>query len=72
MNLLFAVLVVLIAVFEIPPLIQKRLFRELAVFAVLIVFGLIVSVMYGLGAHLPSPIVGAKYLLEDVLRISYH
>ncbi len=72
MNLLFAALVVLIAVFEIPPLIQKRLFRELAVFAVLIVFGLIVSVMYGLGVHLPSPIVGAKYLIEDVLRISYH
>lgn len=72
LNFLFAALVVLIGVFEIPPLIQKRLFRELAVFLVLFVFGLAVTILFGLTGNLPSPITGAKYLIEDVLRISYH
>lgn len=72
LNLLFAALVVLIAVLEIPPLIKKRLFREFAVFLVLFVFGLAVTVLFGLSGNLPSPITGAKYLIEDVLRISYH
>ncbi len=72
LNLLFAALVVLIAVFEIPPLIQKRLYRELLVFLVLFVFGLTVTVLFGLSGSLPSPITGAKHLIEDVLRISYH
>ncbi len=72
MDFLFAALVIIIAVFEIPPLIQKRLFRELAVFLVLFIFGLTVTVLFGFGVNLPSPIMEAKRLIEDVLRISYH
>ncbi len=72
MDFLFAALVIVIAVFEIPPLIQKRLFRELAVFLVLFVFGLTVTVLFGFGVNLPSPIMAAKGLIEDVLKISYH
>ncbi|MFA9379544.1 MAG: hypothetical protein ACERKO_00655 [Acetanaerobacterium sp.] len=72
MMLAFPLIFLLIALFEVPQLIRKKLWRELVVFSLLFVPALTVSVFYGAGVHIPSPIMGIKHLIEDVLRISFH
>ncbi len=71
MNIIFPILFVLIAVFEVPAILQKKLKRELVVFLVLFVLSFTVSVFFALGFDIPSPIMGIKYLFQNILHISY-
>jgi len=54
-----AILVVLaflvIAALEVPGLVKKRMWRELAVFLVLLLFGMALSIPQALGLPVPSP-----------------
>lgn len=61
----------LIGFTETPTLIQKKMWRELVVFAVLFVFSFVVCFLYAMGVDVPSPIRGIKYLLENVLKLTY-
>ncbi|SDM99815.1 hypothetical protein [Acetanaerobacterium elongatum] len=61
----------LIGFTETPALIQKKMWRELVVFSVLFVFSFVVCLLYAMGVDVPSPIRGIKYLLENVLKLTY-
>jgi hypothetical protein len=66
--LLVAVFTV-IGLFEVPKIVEKRLWRELIVFSFLLVFGFTLSVLLALDVPLPSPARGTRFLMEPILRL---
>lgn len=66
--LLVAVFTV-IGLFEVPKIVEKRLWRELFVFAFLLVFGFTLSVLLALDVLLPSPVKGIRRLMNPILRL---
>lgn len=57
-----------IAVLEIPELFRKRLWGELAAFAVLFVIGFILGFLQAIGVKLPSPNKGIEFLVKTVAK----
>lgn len=72
MNFMFVLLIIFSAVLEIPELLRQRQTRDLVVFLFVAAFALIATILYAVGVNLPSPITGAKHLIDDILKISYH
>ncbi len=66
-----AVVYVLVAWFEVPGLVQRRLWGELRAFLVLDVLAMVLSILYALDVPLPNIIRGMQYLIEDVLHLTY-
>jgi|CZCA01.1.fsa_nt_gi hypothetical protein len=66
--LLVAVFTV-IALFEVPKILEKGLWRELLVFSVLLLFGFTLSVLLALEVRLPSPVKGIRSLMNPILRL---
>ncbi|NLJ60386.1 MAG: hypothetical protein GX338_05505 [Firmicutes bacterium] len=66
--LLVAVFTV-IALFEVPKILEKGLWREFLVFSVLLLFGFTLSVLLALEVRLPSPVKGIRSLMNPILRL---
>ena len=66
--LLVAVFTV-IALFEVPKILEKRLWRELLVFSILLLVGFTLSVLLALDVRLPSPVKGIRSLMSPILRL---
>lgn len=60
-----------IVFFEIPDLIRKKYWRELAVFSVLLVAAFILALLQTAGVDIPSPFTVIIYLIRDILHLNY-
>jgi len=60
-----------IAWLNIPKLINKKEWRELAVFSVFYTAGFLLGLLYVLDIPIPSPMKGLDYLIVEVLGIKY-
>ncbi len=55
-----------IAVFEIPPLVRKKLIREALIILSLLMIGSFISVMQILEKHVPNPLNGLTAILQPI------
>ena len=69
MVILLILVYVVIAFFQIRVLVRERYWRELATFSFFYIAAFTLSMLYGLGIDIPSPILGIKSLFEDVLYL---
>ena len=60
-----------VALFEVPNLIRKEYWRELVVFALVLLTAFILALPLTLGIRLPSLSRGLEYVLKDLLHLSY-
>lgn len=60
-----------IIVINVPGLIKRKEWRELAVFSVLCVIAFALGLMYVLDIHIPSPMKGLQHLIADIFGIKY-
>ena len=60
---------ILIIFFEIPGLIRRKLWRELAAFSVFLTIGFVLSFLQVIGVKIPSPNDGITFLVETVSKM---
>ena len=60
---------ILIIFFDVPSLIRRKLWRELAAFSVLLTIGFVLSFLQVIGVKIPSPNDGITFLVETVSKI---
>ena len=64
-----------ILIVEVPAMIKKKQWRELAVYSVLMAIAIVVSVMYVLDLNVPNPVKNSQYtvkaLVEHLFGLSY-
>ena len=58
-----------IAAYETPGLVRNKLWKDLVVFAGLVIFGFVISLLQAIGIPVPNPIKGIEYLTEKVARL---
>lgn len=65
-----------IILFEVPAMIKKKQWRELAAYSVLMVIAIVISVMYALDIKVPNPVKNTQYyvknLTEYLFGLSYN
>ncbi len=61
----------LLAYIEAPGLVRRKLWGELAAFAVLDALAATLSVLYALHVRLPDVVKGMQWLFEDLLHLKY-
>lgn len=59
-----------IILFEVPGLIQKKYWRELAVFSGFLLFAFIISLLQVLGVKLPNPNQGITEIVKAIISIN--
>lgn len=70
MLLLLLVLTFLaIIAWEVPGLLRKKLWRELAVFSTLWLLGFLLSFLLTVGVQLPNPTDGIEYLIKQAAKV---
>lgn len=57
--------------FEVPGLIRKQYFRELAVFSLFMLAAFIFALLQIIGVKIPIPIYIIEYLIKDLLHLNY-
>jgi len=67
----FLLIYAFIIVLSVPGLIKRKEWRELTVFSVLYIIAFALGLMYVLDKHIPSPMKGLQYLIEDMLGLKY-
>jgi len=60
---------IIIALFQVPSLIKRQMWRELAAFLVLLAIGFILSILQAIGVEIPSPNQGTIFLVENLTKI---
>ena len=60
---------ILIIFFEIPGLIRRKLWRELAAFSVFLTIGFVLSFLQVIGVKIPSPNDGIIFLVETISKM---
>lgn len=58
-----------IGLFEVPKILEKRLWRDLLVFSFSLILGFTLSVLIALDVPLPSPVKGIRSLMNPILRL---
>lgn len=61
-----------IALYDLPELIRKRHWADVAVFSILYLTGATLAILLYLGVEIPSPIRGVQYLFGEVLHLKYY
>lgn len=61
----------MVALFNIPGLARKQLWKELWVYCVLYAIVMTVVVLQNFGINVPSLVKGAMFLMENILHIGY-
>jgi len=69
--LVFVLILVFLAIiaFEVPGLIRKKMWRELAAFSVLLTIGMVLSFGQVLGYPMPNPTKGIEYIIESAGKL---
>jgi len=62
---------IVIGLLDVPNLIKSRQWKELVVFSLLFITGFSLSFLMAIGVKLPSPILAAQDLIENVLNLHY-
>lgn len=65
------IILVLVALFNIPNLARKKLWKDLWVYSVLYALVMTVIVLQIFGINVPSLVKGAMFLMENILHIGY-
>ncbi|WP_296971082.1 hypothetical protein [Tepidanaerobacter sp. EBM-38] len=65
---LIILLVLLIIFLEVPSLIQKKLWRELTAFFVLLAVGFVLSILQIMNVKIPSPNDGIIFIIEAISK----
>ena len=60
-----------IFIINVPGLIKRKEWKELAAFSILYVIAFALSVMYVLDIPIPSPMKGLQHFFVDILGIEY-
>jgi hypothetical protein len=60
---------IIIALLQIPGLIDRKLWRELTVFSVLLVIGFTLSLLQVIGVKIPSPNQAIIFLIKSISNI---
>lgn len=68
--LLIAVFIFMI-LYEVPGLIKKRYWKELAVFSFLISIAFFISLMQVLKIEIPNVVKDTQYFVKNLLHLSY-
>lgn len=58
-----------IILFEVPGLIQKRYWRELAAFSFFLLLAFVISLLQVLGVKIPNPNTGIEQLVKGVISL---
>ncbi|MDK2822481.1 MAG: hypothetical protein PWQ67_868 [Clostridia bacterium] len=64
MKILLIIAFIGIALFEVPGLIQRKYWRELIFFLILLLLAFILSFLQVIGIKIPSPIKGIEFLVK--------
>lgn len=62
---------IFIALVQVPGMIKKKYWRELAAFSFFYIAAFILSILYVLDVKIPSPYKGIAYVIVDVLHLKY-
>ncbi|MDD4570143.1 MAG: hypothetical protein PHE70_08480 [Tepidanaerobacteraceae bacterium] len=62
---------ILILLLEVPGLLKKKAWKELAAFSVLLTIGFVLGLLQVIGVKIPSPNDGIMLLLKLMLKIDY-
>ena len=65
------IILVMVALFNIPDLARKKLWKELWVYCVLYAIVMTVVVLQNFGINVPSLVKGAMFLMKNILHIGY-
>lgn len=60
-----------IFIINVPGLVKRKEWRELAVFSIFYVIAFALGLMYVLDIPIPSPMEGLQHLIVDILGIEY-
>jgi hypothetical protein len=67
MKILLIIAFIGIALFEVPGLIQRKYWRELIFFLILLLLAFILSFFQVIGIQIPSPIKGIEFLVKYLI-----
>ncbi|WP_373232444.1 hypothetical protein [Cohnella sp.] len=56
---------------EVPALIRKKYWRELAVFSLFLLPTFLLALLQLLDVPIPSPVKGIEYVIKDLLHLNY-
>lgn len=62
-------LATVIVVLEVPPLLKNKLKKELIVFTILLVIGVVSSILYSFNVKFMSPVDLLSYILEPIYNL---
>ena len=71
MIMLLALIFLIILIIEAPKLILKKYWKELIVFLLLLSLAFASIVLLILDVNIPNPLDGIKYLIDDILGLSW-
>ncbi|SDZ67652.1 hypothetical protein SAMN05421736_13028 [Evansella caseinilytica] len=71
MIFLLLVFFAIVVWLEVPGLIRKKYWRELAVFSLFLLSTFFLSLLQLLDVRIPNPVKGIEYVIKDILRLNY-
>lgn len=63
------ILGVVIVISEVPSLIKKKLIKEMVIFSILLLFGLLISILIAFGVAVPNPLDFLNTVLKPLSKI---
>lgn len=55
-----------IVMLEVPALLKKKEKKELTIFTILLTFGIVLSILFALGKHIPNPLDFITFILKPL------
>lgn len=71
MIIIIIVSFAIIAIMDLPELIKNRYRLDFAIYSLIFVFALILSLLLMAGITIPSPIMWFEHIIKDVLHLNY-
>lgn len=60
-----------IAYANVPEMLRKKRWKDLAVYSLFFLAALTMGILLALGVEIPSPIAGTQYIIKDLLHLNY-
>ncbi len=58
-----------IVISEVPPLLKRKLIKEVIIFSILLFLGILISILLSFGVAVPNPLDFLKYALKPLTNI---
>ena len=74
MNVAIAIVIMIyvaVAIYQIPKLVDKQLWKDLAAFCALCAMAFALGILFSADVKIPSPMEWVRILIEDILHIKY-